>query len=220
VIERFQNINPDKDGASIKSITDLKNELQIITLPDDLWVYWEKFLTKHSEGELIDPISLKMFKDIKGFKIKMMSLKREFFKHCSWFTDKDFGVYAKHLLGETPRRKSPYPKVSVARTKILVPDNIAHGDWVERRKRKKVVIQDLLEFKPSLKFLDNGGDVVEDRWKYWKQRHRFSSASWDFLLTHPPAEYFKKRLRNDAWKKGRRISRRTFQRFSTCSRGL
>jgi len=36
VIERFQNINPEKDGASIKGSADLKNEIQIITLPDRL----------------------------------------------------------------------------------------------------------------------------------------------------------------------------------------
>lgn len=166
-----------------------------------MWAYWEKFLTKHSEGELVDPISLNQFKDIKGFKVKAMSLKREFFKHCGWFTDKDFGVFAQHLLGETPGRKSPYPKVSVSRTKILVPDNLAHGDWVERRKRKKVVLQDLMDFKPSLKFFDNGGNVIDAAWRSWKARHCFTSASWDFLLTHPSAEYFKRRLRNDAWRK-------------------
>jgi hypothetical protein len=37
VIQRFQNINPDRDGATIKGPTDLKNEMQIITLPDDMW---------------------------------------------------------------------------------------------------------------------------------------------------------------------------------------
>lgn len=167
-------------------------------MPDELFAYWQRFLTKHANGELIDPISLTAFKNMKGFKIKAMSLKREFFKHCAWFTDKDFGDYARHLLGETPGRRALYPKVSVSRTKILVPDNIASGDWVERRKRKKVVLQDLLAFKPSLELIDAGGNVMKDAWKAWKSRHKFTSASWDFLITHIKAEYFKKRLRNDA----------------------
>ena len=165
VTERFQNINPDKDRASIKSATDLKNEIQIITLPDDLWAYWKKFLLMHAEGKLVDSISLKQYKDCKGFKVRSSSLKREFFKRFGWFTDKDFGVLAQHLLGETPGRRALYPKVSTLRTKILVPDNLASADWVERRKRKKVVLQDIMAIKPSLKFLDSGGDVIDSAWK-------------------------------------------------------
>ena len=60
---RFQNINPDSDGAHIKGPRDLKNEIQIITLPSDLWASWKTFLNKHSEGELIDPDTDKMFKE-------------------------------------------------------------------------------------------------------------------------------------------------------------
>ena len=37
VVQRFQNINPDSDGAHIKGPRDLKNEIQIITLPTELW---------------------------------------------------------------------------------------------------------------------------------------------------------------------------------------
>ena len=39
VIERFKNINPEKDGASIKGSADIKNEIQIITLSDLLWLH-------------------------------------------------------------------------------------------------------------------------------------------------------------------------------------
>ena len=139
-------------------------------------------------GELIDPVTLAEYKDNKRFKPKAMSLKREFFKHCSRFTDKDFGVFAQHMLGETPNRKALYPKVSVSRTKILVVDNHASADWVERRKRKKVVLQDFMALKPSLDLIDAAGDVVDDSWKAWKARHMFSSASWDFLISYPKAE--------------------------------
>ncbi len=71
-----------------------KNEIQIITLPDELWRHWQAFLTKYTTSELIDPFTFAQFKDIKGFKIKTMSLKREFFKHCGHFTDNDFGTFA------------------------------------------------------------------------------------------------------------------------------
>ena len=58
-----------------------------------------------------------------------------------------------------------------------------------------------MAINPTLKFFDSAGDVLEKTWKSWKARHRFTSTSWDFLLTHPKAEYFKRRLRNDAWLK-------------------
>ena len=94
VVQRFENINLDSDGAHIKGLRDLKNEIQIITLPTELWMSWKTFLNKHTEGELIDPDTDKMFKEDKKFKLKQQTLKREFFKHCGHFTDRDFGVLA------------------------------------------------------------------------------------------------------------------------------
>lgn len=72
---------------------------------------------------------------------------------------------------------------------------------MDRRKRKKIVLQDLMAIKPALNFFDDVGDVIHKTWKSWKEKHRFSSSSWDFLLTYPKAEYFRRRLRNDAWLK-------------------
>ena len=137
MVQRFQNINPEKDGATIKGPTDLKNEMQFITLPDELWAKWQSFLIKHAEGELVDPVTKKKYKLARGFRVKVISLKREFFKHCGHFMDADFGAYSEHLLGITPNRKVIYPKVSVLRTKILVADNMSGADYVEWRKRKK-----------------------------------------------------------------------------------
>lgn len=199
VVDRYQSLNPDKDGASIKGPSDLKNEIQIITLRDDLFEFWRNFLSMQADGDLIDPVTRKPFRDAKNY--KRVPLKREFFRHGGHFTDTDYGVQAQHLLGLTPNRTTPYPKVSVGKSRILVVDNYCNQDWAERRKRKKVVLQELLDFKPSLAFTTKGGDVIDDKWRSWKARHRFSSSTWDFLLTHPKAEFFKKRLQNDAWGK-------------------
>ena len=162
VVQRFQNINPNSDGAHIKGPRDLKNEIQIITLPTELWTSWKTFLNKHTEGELIDPDTNKMFKEDKKFKLKQQTLKREFFKHCGHFTDRDFGVLAEHLIGATPGRTIVYPKVSVACTRYLAPSNHSHTDWVERRKRKKVILKDFMALNPDLHFTNEGGDVLDD----------------------------------------------------------
>ena len=162
VVQRFQNINLDTDGAHIKGLRDLKNKIQIITLPIELWTFWKTFLNKHTKGELIDPDTDKMFKEDRKFKLKQQTLKREFFKHCGHFIDCDFGVLTQHLIGATPLRQLLYPKVSVARTRYLAPSNHSHADWVERRKRKKVILQDFMALNPDLKFTDEGGDVIDD----------------------------------------------------------
>ena len=76
IVQRFQNINPDSDGAYIKGPRDLKNEIQIITLPTELWTSWKTFLNKHIEGELIDLDTDKMFKEDRKFKLKQQTLKQ------------------------------------------------------------------------------------------------------------------------------------------------
>ena len=89
----------------------------------------------------------------------------------------------------------------MARTRYLAPSNHLHADWVERRKRKKVILQDFMALNPDLHFTDKGGDVIDDVWRQWKLRHWFTTASWDFLLSAPKADYFRRRLQNEAWSK-------------------
>ena len=50
----------------------------------------------------------------------------------------------------------------MARMRYLAPSNYSHADWVEKRKRKKVILQDFMAFNPDLKFTDEGGDVIDD----------------------------------------------------------
>jgi hypothetical protein len=78
-------------------------------------------------------------------------------------------------------------------------DNIPRQDWVERRKKKKIILQDLMAVKPSLVFHDVNENVIDATWRSWKARHRFTSATWDMLITLPKPGYFVKRLRNDAF---------------------
>ena len=50
----------------------------------------------------------------------------------------------------------------MARTRYLVPSNHSDADWIKRRKRKKVILQDFMALNPDLKFTDEGGDVIDD----------------------------------------------------------
>jgi len=59
----------------------------------------------------------------------------------------------------------------------------------------------LVAIKPSLKLTNSGSDVIDVTWRSWKARHKFMSATWDFLISYPKNEYFKRRLTNEAHNK-------------------
>ena len=99
-MNRFQSINPEKDGA--------KNKICIITLPNDVFKLWEEFLVKHCEGSLIDPCTGREYREDKKFNPSKFFLEREFFKHMGHFMDKDLKEYALHQLGQTVNRDKVY----------------------------------------------------------------------------------------------------------------
>ena len=197
IVGRFQNINPNKDGNNVKGPADIKYEMKVMTLPDDHYAMWEEFLTKHSNGDLINPETLQPYRQAKGVK-KRFTLQREFFKHLGRFTDEDLKAYVQHLLGRTPNRSLPYPKVSVGKTKSYVVGHYSGHDWVECRKRKKIILEEFMNIDKNLSFFTPDGAVDKDSWKAWKKKYRFSTATFDFLLSTPSADFFKKRLTNEA----------------------
>jgi hypothetical protein len=69
IVSRFQSINPDKDGGSVRGIADLKNEIKIITSPDETFELWKEFLEKHSTGGLINLDTGDRFNQAKNFKV-------------------------------------------------------------------------------------------------------------------------------------------------------
>jgi hypothetical protein len=61
IVSRFQSISPDKDGKNVKGISDLQNEVKIITSPDELFGLWKEFLDRHTTGALINPNTMEKF---------------------------------------------------------------------------------------------------------------------------------------------------------------
>jgi len=104
----------------VKLPSDVKNEIRIITLVDEMYQLWEDFILKHTERSLINPVTYKPYKDAKNFNPKN---KRKFFKHMGHFGDKDIKEFVLHLLGRIEGRNREYPKVSVNATRILCEDN-------------------------------------------------------------------------------------------------
>ena len=198
IISRFQNINPEKEGKTVNRPADVKSELRMITMEDDHFSMWKEFIERHHRGELINPDSREMFKEKKPFILSSkFQLTREFFKHFGHFTDDDFKVYVQHLLGRTLGRMSAYPKVTVHKTNHVHASHHIGHEWVERRKRKRVILEELVELQPDLKFFAPDGAVDGDVWRQWKRDHRVSSATYNILLHLPGSQYFAKRLTNE-----------------------
>ena len=158
IISWFQNINPEKEGKTVNGLADVKSELRMITVEDEHFSMWKEFIERHHWGELINPNSGEMFKDKKPFTLSSkFQLNRKFFKHFGHFTDNDFKVYVQHLLGRTPGRVSAYPKVTVHKTNHVHASHHTGHEWVERRKWKRVILEELVELQCDLKFFASDG---------------------------------------------------------------
>ena len=102
-----------------------------------------------------------------------------------------------HLFGRTPGRRSAYPKVTVHKTTLVHASHHTGHEWVERRKRKRIVLEELVELQPDLKFIKPDGSVDGNEWRKWKLDHRVSSATYNMLLYLSGNQYFSKRLTNE-----------------------
>jgi hypothetical protein len=164
IVSRFQSINPDKDGGNVKGISDLKNEVKIITSLDELFGLWKEFLERHTTGSLINPDTMERFNQAKNFKVtKNFTLAREFFKPLGHLTDNDLKVFVQHLLGRTPNREWLYPKVTVHKTSKVHCLHYSAAEWVDQRKKKMIILQELNDIDHSLEVVTAEGTVDNDK---------------------------------------------------------
>jgi hypothetical protein len=115
IISRFQSINPNKEGNNMKGSADIKHEITIMMLADNHYAMWEEFLTRYTDGDIVNPDTSLPYGQSKGGE-KRYELKSEFFKHIGHFIDDNLKTYLQHLLGRTPNRTLPYPNVSVLKS--------------------------------------------------------------------------------------------------------
>jgi hypothetical protein len=115
---------------------------------------------RSSIGGLINSDTMARFNQAKNFKVtKNFTLVREFFKHLGHLTDEDLKVFVQHLLGKTPDWLVSYPKVTVH--KILKAHSSA--EWVDCRKKKMIVLQELDALDGSLEFMKVDGTVDNEK---------------------------------------------------------
>jgi hypothetical protein len=164
IITRFRNIEKGSQ-QDVTKLSDVKNDVTIITASDEIFDLWAQFITSHSNGELINPDTFKKFNESKRFDFgPRFQLHREFFKRLDNLSEEEFEKLAIHLLNQILERLEPWPKVVVHKFKSNLPRTYATKDWVKRRKRKKIVIQELHELKPLYRFCDDDGNVIKQNW--------------------------------------------------------
>jgi hypothetical protein len=181
----------------VRGISDLKNEVKITTSPDKIFELWKEFLDKHSNGGLINRDTGVRFNQVMNFKVtKNFTLAWEFFKHLGHFMDEDLKVFVQHLLGKTPGQLYSYPKVTVHKTSKVHSSHYSAAEWVERKKKKMIVLQEFDALDGILEFTKADGTVNNKKWREWKKTHAVSIATWSVLLYVIPTAYFAKRVMN------------------------
>jgi hypothetical protein len=100
-------------------------------------------------------------------------------------------------LRKTPGRSYLYPKVTVHKTSKVHISHYFAAEWVERRKKKMIVLQEFDALDGTLEFTRADGAVNNEKWKKWKKTHAVLVATWSVLLYVIPAAYFVKRLMNE-----------------------
>jgi hypothetical protein len=199
IVTCFRNIEKGSWQKVLK-LSNVKNKVTIITASDEIFSLWVDFITSQSNGELIDPDTQKKLNEDKRFDFgPRFQLHHEFFKRLGNLSKDKFEKLATHLLNQTPNRVEPWPKVVVHKFKSNLPKTYATEDWVERRKTKKIVLQDLHELRPHLGFCDDDGNLIKQNWQKWKWTNNVTSASMNILLQIPDKEFFTFRKEKKGW---------------------
>lgn len=191
MVKRFVSINTNTKDKIVKP-SDLRNELLIITAPEDVYELWSRFILSYGLGELIDPDTELPFKLMKDWETasKKFTLNREFFKGMGQLDDQDLEVLALHLLNETPGRTLPYPKVSVKKPAKKYFQCLSAKQWVENRKRKNTVARELHNLKPSLGLFDSEWHFDAHNWKKFKEDYSLTRQTMSMLLSVPGDSFF------------------------------
>jgi hypothetical protein len=69
-------------------------------------------------------------------------------------------------------------------------------EWVDRRKKRKIIQQELDDLDRMLQFIKADRTVDNKKWRSWKELDKVSTATWNVLLCQILASYFAKCLKN------------------------
>ena len=102
----------------------------------------------------IKPDTMERFYQVKNFKVtENFILAHVFFKPLGHLTDKNLKIFVQYLLRKTPEWAWRYPKVTVHKTSKVHCLHYSVAEWVDRRKKKMIVFQELNDIDCSLEIV-------------------------------------------------------------------
>ena len=109
---------------------------------------------------------MERFNQVKYFKVtKNFMLARKFFKPLGHLTNYDLKVFVQHLQKRIPERAWWYPKVTMYKTSKVHCLHYSAVEWIDWRKKKMIVLQELNDIDRSLEIVTVEGMVDNDKWK-------------------------------------------------------
>ena len=169
----------------------LVNELKIITAPKEIYNLWSEVISRAVHGEIYNPDTGSKFNEKENWKQESCMLSREYFKWLGNLSLQDLERLATHLLNQSgKKRKFPYPKVTIKAISFVLESCYSMKEWVERRKRKQLVKQELNNIDPTLGLINANGELIHAKWKAFKHARNITSASMHMLLERPGETYF------------------------------
>ena len=125
----------------------------------------------------------------------MKPLVREFFRTLQGLSETEMEKAALHILHVTPTAKtcSVHPKIVYRKPKSFVPSCYTMKEWMENRKKKTTIVQELHKLVPEKNiFVD--GEVHEANWRAFKAEYKFTSASMAALIKEAGEDFLRSKL--------------------------
>ena len=136
----------------------LINEFKIITAPKDIYDLWSGVIYSAAHEELYNPDTDAKFNEKENWKQESCMLSREYFKWLGNLTLKDLERLA---LNESKENQTfPYLKVTIRATSSVLESCYSTKEWVERRKKKQLVKQELHNIDPTLGLINVEGQLI------------------------------------------------------------
>ena len=178
-------------GKDAKEKLEIRNELKIITAPDDVYNLWSEVISSAVHGELIDPNTRLKYNEKATWKPEQGNLTHEFFKVLGNLSFNDLSKLAEHILHQNPGSKNKdYPKVTIKLLSVVQESCYTAREWVERRKRKHKVKMELHALDASLRLMSSLNKLNHEKWREFKRSRNFTSATMNVLLEQPGNEYW------------------------------
>jgi hypothetical protein len=170
--------------------TNLIMEHVLPVLNDSLWAKWERIFMDFESGDYIDPKTLRLMKERKGFKPRRV-IKNDL-KHTRGLTEVELEMATNQIL--VTREGERHPRHTLRTI----------GEWALTRKKKNetyiAMAECLIPTPPYVTQSDGKKSIDRTEWKAWKERNNFGRLQRQRLLDLLGAEYLAAAL-NPAKKK-------------------